>query len=446
MTTYSLFPSTNGPGAPTPYAGPFLAGVAFGVTQGGMWFNAYRHWVPPGGDTVARKFALWQMTSATPTQVLVPGSVVTSGVLTAGQWNLVPLPVPVQLAIGTDYVAATGWTSVNGFPSTNNQFGTAQPFAGGIVNGPLVAWSDGTSGGTNNGPYPFPQGLFSATLGTDPSVNMPNQGSNSANFWMDVVVSTTAPAGFTGPYSLWPNKFDTNASTVPDLAVNYNVGIVVTLSAPVLISAIRYYSPPGTAQLATAAHIWSVTGVGTGIPVAGTSAPSWSGAAGSGWVTATFTPVRLPAGTYRIAVWNNAVTPDMWSAKDSTTDYWRAGFGGAGIVSGPLTAPQLSAAPLSFNYNNNPAGTPPYSDGTTEQGQSVFGQSTSAGPEPYPYLMAPVATPTPGSTQNYWVDAQFTASSGGGTGQVIPGGFRFLPFASYPQAGAAAGGMGWFPY
>lgn len=412
MTTYRLMDGVagrpgNGPSSPTSYSGAFLAGIVFGVTQGGMWLEGYWHWVPTGGDTVARKFCLWQMTSGTPTETLVPDSTVTSGTLTADAWNYIPLPAPVPVAIGTQYVAATGWESVSGFPDTANQFASGDPYVAGITNGPLVAWSDGTAGGTNNGPYPFPQGLF-GTAGTDPTVNMPGTGSDSANFWVDVQVSDTAPYGYAGSCRLWPGKYDTNADTVADLAVNYNVGTEFRLAQPCTVNNIWYYSPSGTSQLATAAHIWTVTSGGLGgAIVAGTSSPSWSGAAGSGWVSCPVGQV-IPAGDYRVAVWNDAASPDQWSAKDATTDYWRAGYGASGITSGPLYAPPLADASLAYNYNNNAGGTPPYSDGTTLQGQSVFGQSTSAGPEPVPWLFAPVDTPDAGSTQNYWVDVEVT--------------------------------------
>ena len=74
---------------------------------------------------------------------MLPGSVVTSGTLTAGQWNYIPLPTPLQLSIGNVsgngaavYQAATGFTG--SFPDTNNQFATGDPFASGITNGPLL--------------------------------------------------------------------------------------------------------------------------------------------------------------------------------------------------------------------------------------------------------------------------------------------------------------------
>ena len=36
MTTYRLFPATNGPSSPVSYSGNFLCGVLFKVTSGGM--------------------------------------------------------------------------------------------------------------------------------------------------------------------------------------------------------------------------------------------------------------------------------------------------------------------------------------------------------------------------------------------------------------------------
>jgi hypothetical protein len=105
--------------------------------------------------------------------------VVTSGALTAGQWNWVPLSAPFSLAIGTCYNACTGFTG--SFPNTKNQFGSRDPYVVGLVNGPLTAYSD-TSGSLRT-PYTTSQGVFGVT-GTNPSVNMPLSGSSSANFWL----------------------------------------------------------------------------------------------------------------------------------------------------------------------------------------------------------------------------------------------------------------------
>ena len=135
INTYRLFPNTNGPSSPVNYGGPFLAGVLFEVTTSGTWFQGYWWWVCPSGQsTAAQKFALWNVTSGA-SGTLIQNSVVTSGPLTAGQWNYVPLSTPVPLAIGTCYNATTGFTG--SFPNTQNQFGSGDPYGSGIVAGPL---------------------------------------------------------------------------------------------------------------------------------------------------------------------------------------------------------------------------------------------------------------------------------------------------------------------
>src|SRR5258707_434384 len=118
MTTYRLFPSTNGPAAAGAYSGNYLAGGSFQVTQWGMFFQGYWWWVCNSGQqTGAQKFALWQLSNNTTGQ-LVAGSVVTSGALTAGAWNYVPLPTPIPLSASIPYVASTGFVSSAGFPET----------------------------------------------------------------------------------------------------------------------------------------------------------------------------------------------------------------------------------------------------------------------------------------------------------------------------------------
>jgi len=185
---------TQPPAAPTAYAGPWLDGTLWSVTQGGMWLNAYWKYVPAGGDTVARKFCTWAHNAAT-TGVLIPGSTVTSGVLTAGAFNRIPLPTPIPVPIGFLLNSCTGWTAVNGFTNTTHQFGAANPYAAGIVSGPLTGWS--SSGGTNPAPQynTAAQSPFS-TAGNDPTVNMPAVNDLDDIFWTDIEVSDTAPAGY----------------------------------------------------------------------------------------------------------------------------------------------------------------------------------------------------------------------------------------------------------
>lgn len=405
MTTYRLFPSTNGPSSPVSYSGNFLAGVAFKVTAGGTWFQGYWHWVPTGGDTVARKFALWTLTG-TGTQSLLSAATVTSGTLTANSWNFVALSTPIPLAISTTYVACTGWSAVAGFPDSDtsgagtgatDSFGSGGHTAG-ITNGPLFAYSD--IGSSKPPPYSFSQGLFSVA-GTDPTVNMPSSGSNSGNFWMDVQVSDTGPVGYSGSYRLYPNKIDANSATTADASVDYVVATEFALSQACTLNKIWYYSPPGTVQLATSADIWSILGANSGSIVAGTNSPSWSGAAASGWLSTSFAGVTLPAGSYKVSVYNNAGTPDGWASKDASTNYWGTGGDGvSGITWGPLSAPGLSAASNAYNFvGGNGGSTPPFTDGTILPGQSTFAQS---GTNIYPYLYVN------GLAQNYWLDVEVT--------------------------------------
>ena len=412
MTTYSLFGSGL-PAGTAVYSGPFLCGIVFQVTQAGMWFNGYR-WRPvTGGDAGPQKFALYALSSNT-TGVLIPAATVTSGPLTLNQVNSVNLAAPVPLAIGTVYMATTGWTAVNGFPNTNNVFGSGDPHSAGITNGPLMAYGDDTNGGTNGCPWTsWEQGVFSASLGTDPTLAIPNQGSSSADFGMDVLVSTIGPAAFNGPYQLWPNNPAANAATVADIAVNYIIGTEIDLSQPCSCSAIRYYSPAGVTQLATRAAIWNIA---TGLEVAAIAAPSWSGAAGSGWLQASFAsaPV-LPAGKYRVSVYNGNVSIAAWSAKDASTAYWGSGSGANGITWGPISAPPTATAQLCWQYNGSaPESTPPYSNGNQVTGQSPFGQLPS-GANTFPQLFVPVLD------QNYWVDGLFTPGSGTGSTGGISG-------------------------
>jgi hypothetical protein len=423
MADFDLFPGIDGPAAPVSFSGDFLAGVLWQVTQGGMWLAGYRIWVPPGGDTVSRPFATWNVTGDG-TAVLVSAlTVAASGELAEG-WNEVLLAVPAQVAIGTTYNSCTGWVAENGFPDSDtgndppNSFG-AGGFSAGITSGPLFAFSDIT-GGTAPEPHGNVQGVFSAVLGSDPTAQVPFQGSDSGNFWISPIVSTTAPAGFTGPYRLWPNKADTNTATVPDLAVNYVVATEVILASACVLEEIAYFSPDGTGQLATACSMWAVTGPGSGLLAAADLSPAWSGAASSGWVTCAFGGIRLPAGRYKVSVFNDAAVPDEWSAKDAESDYWGTGAGGAGIVNGPLAAPGLADASAAYVFDGAGAGnSPPFSDGsgTTEPGQCTFAQPTDApGGNVFPYLYVD------GLAQNYWVDlAVSLAPAPGGGGRALGG-------------------------
>ena len=395
-----LFPAASGPASPTPYSGPFTAGVSFRLPGPAIgWLQGYFIWVPAGGDTApVYTGKLWQGLTSTAGSPVAGSVAATSGPLTAGAWNFIPLAAPVPLALDTPWTAGVGWAVTNGFPDTANQFGSGDPFAAGFTSGNLFAYSDQT--GTAALPTGAPQGGFTVTAGPP---QFPDSSSNSSNFWVDVLVSDTAPAG--AVFELYPSNVNGNLSAVVDLNVNYNVGTEFWLSAACPLNGIKYLSPAGAASLATRASVWAITDGGLlrpEIPATVVAAPSWSGAAGSGFVQVTYpTPPILPPGKYVVAVFNAAGTGGGWNAKDSETGAFGSGGYANGITSGPLSAPALAAASLCYDYSSaDGANTPPFAIGTTVPGQCPFGQ-LPAGTAGQPYLYAGAAS---GSLpQNYFV-------------------------------------------
>lgn len=336
MTSYRLFPSTNGPTAPVSYSGPFLSGVVFEVTTGGMWLEGYWWWVCNSGQpTGAQKFALWQV-SAVGTGVLIGNATASSGALTPGRWNYVPLSTPIPLSIGVCYNACTGFTG--SFPDNPNSFGAGDIYSAGITNGPLSAYSD--QSGTLPAPFSMSQGVYSVA-GTDPTQFMPANGSGSDNFWMDIQVTDTPPAG--ASYRLWPNYPVVSEAGlgISNDTFQETYGTQFRLSSSCTLDNIWFYSPPGVTVLPDACMIWDMT---TQQMVAGTenTSPAWSGPAGSGWVSCAYTGVTLSAGTYVTSIYTKG------GAKNYTEYPKYFGSGGpasaAGIVTGPLTSPNVANA------------------------------------------------------------------------------------------------------
>jgi len=404
VSTYRLFPATDGPPAATSYSGNYLAGVACEVTQWGMWFEGYWWWVcSTGQQTGPVECALWQ-NSNTDAGLLIAGSQVTSGTLTAGAWNWIPLTTPLPLSAGVTYVPACGYVSTAGFPLTNSQFGSGDPYSAGIVNGPLTAYSDVSGSNPVPGNW-LAQGLFQ-TASPDPAVQMPNEGSNSGNFWMDLQVSDTAPAG--AAYRLWPS-LPRPLGTISDTAADYTLATEFTLSQSCTLDYIWFYSPPGASGLPTECGIY---GQASQALVSGThdSSPSWSGAAGSGWVSCSYSGVTLPAASYRVAVANADGTAGVWN--DATIGYFSTGPGGAGISADPLSAPSEGSA-----------------DSPGQGSYNAGGSLTWPG------------TYDTGGAPSYWVDVQVTPASttpvsDSGTGTGTDSG---LVAASLPGADPGSG-------
>lgn len=348
MGTYRLFPSTSGPSSPVSYSGDFMSGVLFCVTSF-SWFQGYWWWVcPTGQSTTPQKFALWQVYGPGEGNV-IPGSVVTSGALTAGQWNYVPLPAPIPLSIGNVsgvgaavYEAATGFTG--SFPDSNGQFGSGGPYASGITSGPLFAYSDQVAAAPAPTSVTSFQGAF-GVAGTDPAVYLPAQGSSSSNFWMDLQVSDTAPAEYTGSYRLWPN-FPRVFPTQPTIDTQtQTLGTQFSLSQPCAVDNIWFYSPPFGQDLPASTQIWDAS---TQALVAGTDLPaSWSGGVASGWVANSYASagIVLPAGNYIATVYYGGGKVFYMESRGYFGSFQgEAGPATTGMTSGPLSSPSKDAA------------------------------------------------------------------------------------------------------
>lgn len=412
----------NGPSAAISYSGAYTAGLLFKVTQGGMWLTGFWWWVCNSGQAAtATKCALWSVGVPSGGGTLVPGSVVTSGTLTAGQWNYIPLAAPIQLAIGSTYCAAIG---VGGsFPNTPNQFGSGQTYAAGIASGPLSAFSD--QSGTLPEPYGHAQGTFS-TGGSDPSVTIPLSGNASDNNWVDVQVSDTVPAGYSGSYRLWPNKWDGSATAALDQAQPFTLATEIRTSVAATANNVWFFSPPGAASLPTWAGVYRISDQSL---IAAAASPSWTApsggaaSAGGGWCKCALPPgTTLAAGQYKAAVYNAGGASGSWSPREY--GYFATGTGAAGIVNGPLSSPSNSAASSAYVYFNNPTATPPYTSGAAQEpANGTFAQS---GPQ-FPYLAVDYAYPGTSDpagavAESFYVDLEVTPAVSGSSGLLMAGG------------------------
>jgi hypothetical protein len=169
-----------------------------------------------------------------------------------------------------------------------------------------------------------------------------------------------------GPFTLFSQPATPAALTADTTA--YTMGVQFTVSRPMVLQAIWFFSAAGAASLPSTITLYQVSG-GT---VIHSEAATWSGAAGSGWVRAAFTsPPSVAAATaYKAAIFDNAGN----SFYATTANYWSSGPGASGITNGPLSAP------------NNAGG-----DG----GQDTF--TVGAG-QAYPA--------TASNASNYWLDPE----------------------------------------
>lgn len=180
MTTYRLWPSTNGPSVVSDTSTTDL-GTQFNVTQPNVSFDGYWWWCPTSGDTSTADvtFKLWTTTNGT-TGTLVSGSTLAgSGTFSAGAWNFQELHAPVPLTQGTSYVASITYTGSSNHYGATSAYWFSGGGAAGITNGPLTAPSSPAATGGIQGSFNEP------STGAIPSTEF-----NDSNYWLDVQVST----------------------------------------------------------------------------------------------------------------------------------------------------------------------------------------------------------------------------------------------------------------
>jgi hypothetical protein len=340
-----LFPLTAGPSSSQSFANPITVSTAFQVTQGGMYLQGYWYWIADTGQPMGpQSFALWTNTGTTLYPVggaYVVGSQLTSGPLHLG-WNYAPYATPLALTPYTPYRAQTGFTG--NFLQTLNQFNSGGPYAAGITNGPLMAFSDSTGSAyfppwVNNGGA---QCGFT-TASADPTA-FPATGADSGfNCWLDVQVTATAPAGVS--YRIWPND-PVGGTARTDFQIGYTIATEFRLAVPCHLNAIWWFSPSGGTALPTRCAIWDAS---TQLVVTGTdnTSPAWfntsnsAASPGDGWVRCAYDgSVVLPSGRpFKTSVFHGDPVGAWFSDVGS---YWTAGStwpGQNGITNGPLTAP-----------------------------------------------------------------------------------------------------------
>jgi hypothetical protein len=318
--TYRLFGSRRGPATATPTGSSGLVtSLTFQLTSGAGRLEGYWLWVCDSGQpTAPQQFTLWmpyQGAGYVNTGASVPGTTVTSRELARGQWNFIPLPHAVPLSIATPYQLTTG--AIGGVPLTQNMWGPGDPWAKGVSSGPLVAPS--------HGPNSTDQGAVAS--GSNPTKIVPAYSSEAPYFWLDVQITTEAPAG--SSYRLWPSMPliaappKTTDSDDADTS-EQSSGTEFWLSTGCTLDKIWFFSPiPSPLAGAPAATLLpgacAIFDIATQSIVNGTQRgttgpnprqlPDWrkpdgsAAKAGDGWIYCAYQGVRLPAGRYKTAIY-----------------------------------------------------------------------------------------------------------------------------------------------
>lgn len=183
-------------------------------------------------------------------------------------------------------------------------------------------------------------------------------------------------------------------------------GLQFSVSSAQTASGIWFYTPSGATALPDSIGIFDTNG-----SLAQLQVPSWSGAAGTGWVLATFNaPITLATSTQYVAAFHMPFSSGFWNVTDST--YWSSGAGASGITSGPITAPGNGAAV--HGQNSYVSGTQIGFPTTSLAGNNIWMdiQTTDANANVHT-VFSQVPNPNPSVSDNstYTMGMAFTVSS-----------------------------------
>ena len=173
-------------------------------------------------------------------------------------------------------------------------------------------------------------------------------GSGADTATVAVAVADSGSGETPAAYTLWaPGTSGGGLDTSPGGSGNLSIGNQFSVSSPKVLTGIWWWSPGdngGTAILPSACAIYDI---GAAAQVSGTlnASPSWSGAAGTGWVKCTYSNnvVLSPGTNYMVVVYGNSGSGSTgWFG--ATDKYWTTGAGSGGLASGPLSAPNSAGS------------------------------------------------------------------------------------------------------
>ena len=155
----------------------------------------------------------------------------------------------------------------------------------------------------------------------------------------------------------------TGYATTTETSTNY--GLWFTVSTAGTLTAIWFYSPSGATSLPTGTSLFSQTAQGTGTLLNSNASPTWSGAAGSGWVQdTTFPATSLSTGVVYDAAYfagsggllqgylYTGSSPAAWFPTTSAGGHITAPESEFGFMNAPNQSGTYQTLPASNNANN----------------------------------------------------------------------------------------------